>query len=201
MPRAPGAPGASDLIGLVGRKGSGKDTAAEGLLAQGWVRLAFATPLREVVKTLFLLSDADCDDRAHKEQPGPMGVSYRRGMQAVGTELIRDQLATVLPEVGEEGFWIQHMRRQIGMARERKERVVITDVRFPDEAEAILALGGKLILVMRPGLRTTDSHSSETGVDEIAATWAFPVLTNARSKQSLRDDLCTLVGEVPSPSP
>lgn len=164
-----------NLIGLVGRKGTGKDTAAQGLLEdRRWVRAAFADPLRTVVQAMFLLTDEDCDDRNRKEQPGLLGVSYRRGMQAVGTELVRNQLATVLPEIGTEGFWIQHMRRTIERYWQEGKRVVITDVRFEDEADAIIELGGLLVFVDRPGVSTLDGHSSETGVDAIIAKYKAP---------------------------
>jgi len=182
------------LIGLVGRKGSGKDTAAKGLLKDPrWVRVALADPLREVVKTMFQLSDAHCDDHELKEQPGPLGVSYRRGMQAVGTELVRDQLQKVLPEIGSEGFWIQHMRRTVERHWQEGKRVVITDVRFEDEADAIIELGGLLVFVDRPGVDRSDGHSSETGVDAIVAKYRAPDmllrLENSSTVASLQGQL------------
>jgi len=186
-----------NLIGLVGRKGSGKDTAAMGLLSdRRWVRVALADPLREVVKTMFQLTDEDCDDRDRKEQPGPLGVSYRRGMQAVGTELVRNQLQKVLPEIGSEGFWIQHMRRTVERHWQEGKRVVITDVRFEDEADAIIELGGLLVFVDRPGLDTSDGHSSETGVDAIVAKHRAPDmlvrLENNSSVEALQERLRTI---------
>lgn len=186
-----------NLIGLVGRKGSGKDTAAKGLLSDPrWVRVALADPLREVVKTMFQLSDAHCDDRELKEQLGPLGVSYRRGMQVVGTELVRNQLQKVLPEIGSDGFWIQHMRRTVERHWQEGKRVVITDVRFEDEADAIIELGGLLVFVDRPGLDTSDGHSSETGVDAIVAKHRAPDmlvrLENNSSVEALQERLRTI---------
>lgn len=187
-----------NLIGLVGRKGSGKETAAKGLLEdRRWVRAAFADPLRTVVKTMFQLTDEDCDDRDRKEQPGPLGVSYRRGMQAVGTELVRDQLAKVLPEIGNEGFWIQHMRRTVERHWQEGRRVVITDVRFEDEANVIIELGGLLVYVDRPGVDTSDGHSSESGVDAIIAKYRAPDmlvrLENNSNVEALQSELCNVV--------
>jgi hypothetical protein len=178
-----------DLIGLVGRKGSGKDTAAKALTTQGWTRLAFATPLREVIQTMFLLDDEHCETPRLKELPGPMGVSYRRGMQAVGTELVRNQLSTVLPEAGMEGFWVQHMRRQIERARTEGKRVVITDVRFRDEAEMIRQMGGALVHIRRPGIDTSNLHSSETGVDDIIEVFAPLVLENTSTIVALQEGM------------
>ena len=178
-----------DLIGLVSRKGSGKDTAAQALLSQGWTRLAFATPLRNVVQTMFMLSDEQCEVPRLKETPGPMGVSYRRGMQVVGTELVRRQLTIHLPELGHESFWVQHMRRSIAQARSEGKRVVITDVRFRDEAEMIRQVGGKLVHVRRVGADTPDLHASETGVDDIVEAFAPPVLENDSTIRALQEGM------------
>ena len=47
--------------------------------------------------------------------------------------------------------------------------VVLTDVRFPNEAEAIQAAGGRLVRVVRPGQDTSDQHISETALDDLVA--------------------------------
>jgi hypothetical protein len=39
---------------------------------------------------------------------------------------------------------------------------VITDVRYRNEAEAVQKAGGILVRIVRPGLTSTDTHSSET---------------------------------------
>ena len=185
------------LIGLVGRKGSGKDTAAQGLLEdRRWVKVSLAEPLRKVVKTMFLLTDEDCDDCDRKEQPGPLGVSYRRGMQAVGTELVRNQLQKVLPEIGTEGFWIQHMRRKVEQLWQEGKRVVITDVRFEDEADAIIELGGLLVFVDRPGMDKSDGHASETGVDVIVAKYRAPDMLVRLENNSTVDTLQTRLSDL-----
>lgn len=38
----------TSLVGFVGLKRSGKDTAAQGLITRGWKRMAFADPLKEM---------------------------------------------------------------------------------------------------------------------------------------------------------
>ncbi len=172
--------GGIDLVGLVGTKGVGKDTAGRYLVnVCGWHRVALATPLRNAVKSMFALTDAQCDDPVLKEEPGALGVSFRRGAQILGTDLVRNQLCGtngLLPELGKKGLWIQHMERAIADARCKGRRVVITDVRFPDEAAAIVALGGKLIRITRPGreLASEDNHASENNIDNIATH--FPLL-------------------------
>ena len=46
-----------------------------------------------------------------------------------------------------------------------KNNIIIADVRFPNEAEAIKARGGKLIRIERPGAGA-GNHISETALDD-----------------------------------
>lgn len=46
---------------------------------------------------------------------------------------------------------------------------IITDTRFPNEAQAIKNAGGIIIRVDRPGVKPTNAHPSETGLDD----WDF----------------------------
>lgn len=176
------------IVGLVGKKGSGKDTVAAFM---GCKTIAFADPLRTVVQTLFDLSP-ELMVGADKEKPGPMGVSYRRAMQIVGTEIVRKQIKDLLPELKvEDGqFWVEHVRRTLQkMHAEGERKVVITDVRFPNEAKAIVDMGGRLIHVVSSkerldqfyeenGWVPEDMHTSETGVDDIVAQFTCETLNN-----------------------
>ncbi len=194
--------GGIDLVGLVGTKGVGKDTAGRYLVEVcGWHRVALATPLRNAVQSMFALTDAQCDDPVLKEEAGVLGVSFRRGAQILGTDLVRKQLGGaggLLPELGEKGLWIQHMERAISDARCKGRRVVITDVRFPDEAAAIIALGGKLIRIRRPGseLATADSHSSENNIDNIATHFSLLQIENNGSSDELGARVAELIGDL-----
>lgn len=53
-----------------------------------------------------------------------------------------------------------------GEKRHRKSKWIITDVRFPNEVEAIKSRGGMLIKIERPRLKLSKhEHSSETALD------------------------------------
>ena len=45
------------------------------------------------------------------------------------------------------------------------DKIVITDVRFPNEADAIKALGGQIWRVRRLGIKAVNGHVSETAMD------------------------------------
>lgn len=150
------------IIGLNGKAGAGKDTAANHLVSQyGFVKIGFADPLRQVCKTVFGLTDAEMSDRALKETilDRYPRLTPRKIMQVVGTEAFRNNF---------DGVWIEAFLQQ---AR-KHQRVVASDCRFPDEGAAVQALGGKLVRVVAidSPFETPDSgHASEAVVNTVNA--------------------------------
>lgn len=152
------------ILGLVGYAGAGKDTAADAL--PEFERVAFADPLRTAAGALFGL---EMPVPPHlKTAPGLTGVSYRRGLQVLGTDVVRDQFSTLFPELKwpSSEHWIHLLKARLDPAKD----YIITDVRFPNEAAAIQAWGGFLVLIHRDTFDAgrADLHPSETGVAEIA---------------------------------
>jgi hypothetical protein len=154
------------LIGLCGPAGAGKNTVADFLTDSDGctlVQMAFADPLYECIATITGLSIARLKDRGVKEDVIPwLGKSPRQMLQTLGTEWGR---GTVHPEV-----WIR-----ITMERAKPELtvgrgVVITDVRFDNEAQAVINAGGEVWRVTRPGWRCLADeaavHQSEAGVSD-----------------------------------
>lgn len=184
------------VIGLAGRKYAGKDTAASALLVRGWARLAFADPLRDAVKALFMLSDADCTNPVSKERPGPMGVSYRRAAQILGTEVFRQRLAELWPEAASLGcnFWVEHLRRRVRERSATAPGVVVTDVRFPNEVALIKQMGGIVVYVERPGNLGGDAHESESHDLRALADY---ILRNDSSFEDLHAEFLALLRDAP----
>lgn len=155
------------LVGLIGRKGSGKDTAAEALEALGFQNVKFAGALKAMLRTLLAYQGAD-EETVHrmidgdlKEVPTPLlsGKTPRLAMQKLGTEWGR-----VL--IGED-FWLS-----TAMTKAAGGNAVITDVRFPNEVKAIQDAGGVLIRIAVEGKRAFEGgvgedHASETLVDSL----------------------------------
>lgn len=150
------------IVGLRGLAGSGKDTIAERLVtAHGFEALSFAAPIRRGLAAMFGLDESNFDNRAVKEHPLALlnGRSPRYAMQTLGTEWGRAHLG--------EDIWLQVCRAEcecsIAMGQ---DRLVITDVRFPNEA-AWLRSVGVIWHVVRPGLvpGAWARHVSESGVE------------------------------------
>ncbi len=147
------------IIGICGAAGAGKDTVAARLeAAHGFWSLAFADPIYQMVSAMTGLPVGALRDRTAKEALLPIGKSPRELLQSLGTEWGRNMVS--------EDIWIR-----IALERaSRRLRAVISDVRFDNEAEAILAAGGSVWRVVRPGVGClvgqTASHSSERGISD-----------------------------------
>ena len=69
------------------------------------------------------------------------------------------------------GYWLDKMRRTIDskMTMHGVGLIVITDVRFADEAALVRSLGGRLLQIVRPGTGDgAGQHESETAGSEFA---------------------------------
>ena len=148
------------LIGICGAAGSGKDTIADIL---GFDRVAFADPLYEMVAIVTGLTPAEMRDRETKEREiGWLGRSPRQLLQTLGTEWGRDTISQTI--------WVDTAMRRVRGLLEQGRSVVVTDVRFDNEAAAIKAAGGGIWQVVRgqgsiKGLAAR--HASEGGVDPL----------------------------------
>jgi len=143
------------LIGLSGYAQSGKDTIANYLIKDhGFIRRAFADNLRNVLYDLnpmlesgFLQAKVDVEgwDKA-KQHP-----EVRRLLQDLGLAARNH----IHPEV-----WVS-----AALDRVLNDRIVVTDVRFLNEARAIKERGGEIWRVERPGVGAVNNHISETEMD------------------------------------
>lgn len=164
------------LIGLCGAAGSGKNTVADIL---GWRQASFAAPLYRMVAVMTGVPVQSLQDRACKEQPIEwLGKSPRQLLQTLGTEWGRAHVA--------EDVWIRATLHEITPWLEAGENVVVTDVRFDNEAAAIRAAGGRVIRVARGGCLAgaTAGHSSEAG---ISACFVDAEIDNSGGLDALRD--------------
>ena len=117
------------VIGLHGPAGVGKDTIADYMVRSwGFQKVSFAGPLKRGVSELFGIPMEDMEDRTVKEQTiETWGKSPRELNQWLGTEVMRNQFMT--------DFFLRSMDKSIETAG---ERIVVSDVRFDNEAEYIL---------------------------------------------------------------
>lgn len=144
------------IIGLTGFKGSGKDEVGRILTERyGYRRVAFADALKKLAEVIGW--NGDKTEQSRCDCCGML--RGRELLQVLGTEGVRDTLGT--------DVWLNHVRRKIGYDPTQPfgGRWVITDVRYPNEAEG-LRMEGVIWRVVRNG-HFGDSHASETSVDAL----------------------------------
>src|SRR5690606_27790663 len=111
---------------------------------------------------------------------GEYGAEVRRILQRMGVG-VRDL---------DPDFWLRIAAEKIGAMRSAGRDVVVTDVRFPNEAGYIDCFG-LLVRVERPGIASDDTHASETALDDYDFDSRF---WNIGSLQDLRDHVDSLLG-------
>jgi hypothetical protein len=94
-----------------------------------------------------------------KEVPTPFlnGQTPRHAMQTLGTEWGRK---LIHPDI-----WVDATMR----AAEQFDKVVIPDVRFPNEVAAVTNRGGWVYRITRPGVEQ-DDHESEALIDTLVVS-------------------------------
>jgi hypothetical protein len=151
------------IIGCTGLKFNGKDSIANHLCEEfGYQRVAFADPLKEACGILFGFSYEQLHGSL-KETPDPrwFGLTPRQVFQFFGTDLIRKHMRELDERFGED-FWLLCAMNKINAILSQNKKVVISDVRFPNECELIKKMGGTVIRVTRPQINTSvDLHESE----------------------------------------
>ena len=167
------------LIGLTGKKRSGKDTVAARLVERhGFARVAFADPLKEAALGLDPLIWIENDEMGPLKAAGwrvPLGPCERLSslVAAVGWEHAKEvrEVRRTLQRYGvairalQPEFWVDQGLAKAEALLDAGTSVVITDVRFPNELDAIGARGGFHVHVDRPGVDTSDPHPSETALE------------------------------------
>lgn len=161
-----------NLIGFCAKKRAGKDTAGKLLINNyGYVRYAFADPLKKACEEIFMFNDEQMDGSLKETVDPRWGVAPRKVFQIFGTEMFREKLGVFFPEMKDiqENFWIYRFELWYKnlLKKNPNAKVVVTDVRFPNEAEIIKKLGGTIIKVERNNSMNIDNHSSEKNIDLI----------------------------------
>lgn len=171
------------IIGLAGRKYSGKTTAAEALEGLDFEVMSFASTLklmgrillRNIGLTEFQIQAA----QKFKETPIPgLEVSWRQLCQSLGTEWGREQIHPDL--------WVKAAEQSI----KDHDRVVFDDVRMENEAAMIRRNGGLIIHVKRPLHREKDKHASEAG---IAFVEGDEIILNSVDEDAFTDQIVDIV--------
>ena len=187
------------LIGLAGVARSGKDTAADVLAMElGLYRHAFADPIKRMLEQVFGNNFVDGD----RERIDPIsGVSYRKLMQTLGTEWGRSIQPDLWTRVAKAKWeWVKETDLACRMCEGSDwGGMVISDVRFDNEAEWIRSEGGIIVHIERDGVAPVgiEGHASEAGMTKIHGDL---VVENNSTLEAYRDALDYLIALLKNPS-
>lgn len=115
-------------------------------------------------------------------------MDIRTFLQKLGTEAVRDGLHT--------NAWVNalfsdyKLENHSGPTRDmRYPKWIITDCRFPNEAQAVKDKGGIIIRVNRPGIKSGE-HPSETALNN----WDFDyIIDNSAGLEELREKVAEML--------
>lgn len=160
------------IVAITGKRGHGKTTAAAALERLGYRHINFADPVRAVVERVYGVTPHEMADPVLKEQVLDRWPfkSPRELMQVVGTDMFRKTEFSNGEALDET--WVEAFK----VACAGYSHVVCSDLRFPNEAIAIKAMGGLILKVENPRISRTDvasQHASETAIDKLKADWTI----------------------------
>jgi hypothetical protein len=148
-----------DVIGLTGYAQSGKDTLASILVERyGYRRVAFADAIREFIYEVNPM--VSCSPTGYLKDLVNL-VGWDNAKQEPQVRRLLQDLGVAARKLIDEDIWVKVALRSVSPG----DRVVITDVRFENEAKHISELGGQLWRVKRPGVEAVNAHISETQMD------------------------------------
>jgi hypothetical protein len=140
------------IVGFCGLIGAGKDTAADYLCNfHGFRRDSFANTLKDAVAAVFgwdrlLLEGRTKEAREWREQVDPWWAD-RLQIPNLTPRWILQYWGTDVCRIGfHDDIWIASLENKM---RKTKDNIVISDVRFPNEINAIKNAGGIVIQVRR----------------------------------------------------
>jgi len=174
------------IIGLSGYAQSGKDTTAELLcLNYKYKRQSFADPMRQALMIINPKLDSITRLSEYVDDYGweiaKQNPEVRRLLQVFGTDFGRKMLGA--------DVWVKMLMDKLNY----EDRVVISDVRYPNEAEAIRKLGGSVWRINRRNHSAVNGHPSEHAMDNYMFNY---VIYNDGTLDDLSDEVFMLAMEL-----
>ena len=169
-----------NIIGLAGRKESGKTELAKICQKYGYEIFSFATPLKKMIANLLgiTIDEVNALKKANKKYVlkemdflflnNETGISIdvfrekckdkefnntRELMQYIGTNIIREYNPNWHVDKTKEHILSSNFKN-----------IIIDDVRFPNERNMIESLGGSCWFIVRPKFDNISNHISETAL-------------------------------------
>ncbi len=176
------------VVGLIGYARSGKDTVADYMVKEyGYTKISYASKLKELVAAIdpwvihpvsgLTVRLSECFQEFGPENTKTEVPEYRRLLQVTG-----DNVRQILGDT----VWVDGLFNTL----DPSVRYVISDVRYPNEGDAVLDRGHEVWRIHRKDVGPLNDHPSEVLLDTILPDFA---IYNNSSVASLFDTVDTLL--------
>lgn len=178
------------IIGIAGHARHGKDTTADFIVRHyGFKKNALADVMKEAMHVVFGWDDRYLYGDLKDVIDPRFGISPRHALQSFGTQWGQWELSRYddFASITGRKLWVNSLLNRV------QGDVVISDVRFPHEAEAIKERGGIIVMIRRTGYPVDSSHESERSVEDIRPDY---VIRNGSTLEALEDETINLMQEI-----
>lgn len=179
------------LIGVKGKRGSGKTTVCKYCKKYGFSEYNIADPLKDICRILFDFTDEQLYGETKEVFDPNWNSTPREVLQKFGTELFKEKIKEVLPnlDIGVyDNIWLKKFERFL--EKNSNSNFIVGDIRFLSEEKFIRDHGGIIVEVWtkstqnpsdasNPSFLQNDistqfsSHKSETEQDLIKADYSI----------------------------
>jgi len=166
------------LIGIGHKRRVGKDTCAKYLVENyGFFKIAFADRLKETGRVLFGFSDEQLYGDLKDIVDPDWGFTPRQALHWMGDSL-RYGFGTAAvasgawPKADQGLFLVRVAKHAITLAQKAgHDRIILSDVRHPEEFEMVRRMGGQMVKVVREDVPQLEgeihSHATEAGLNTV----------------------------------
>lgn len=180
------------LIGISGKKTSGKTTTAEiikQLFPNKSIIINFGDAVKESLKVIFGFSDSELYGNDKEKVNDYWKITPREMMQYFATDLMRNQMSKQFSCIGTD-IWVKCVERKIIDLLDKDVIVIIADLRFVNEYDMIKKYNGITLRIINENIQFVDQHQSEIELDNI--TFDYTIYNNS-TRDKLKKDVIKFV--------
>lgn len=186
------------LLGINGRLGAGKDTAAGRIRAivrrdVAVETYAFARPLKVSAAAVFGLSLEELEGLKLNEGYTIQVVTPERVVMLTGRQYLERYGTEAHRNVFGQGFWLN---QGLPLGYDHTEGITLfTDCRFPNEAQRVRDCGGYIVEIVGTGPREGNGHPSDRPLPQDLIDFAVDNTTRGDDFARLDEQLRLLLGD------
>lgn len=167
------------IIGICGHKGSGKDYLANILKQYTNYKIThFADPIKDILCEVFKISKDELNKLKNDENTKILGTNMRSILQTFGTDIMQNMFG--------KRVWADLVLKD--------DNLIVADVRFQHEIDAILEKGG-FVIKLKSNFKE-DKHISESGIEELPESSFKYIFDNSKKDSSILDFAYKVYGDL-----